>query len=124
MKHLEHFFIAIKECNSIDCGGVIKDFVDKYRSVFCAEFWKEHPNISLLRDGFYYLNTTPFEDEDNEAAIEFVCGCNYFILMTFSRFTIDCRPPAKSKQLHQRYPWLSILLNGPMKNLYLLFYGL
>ena len=36
----------------------------------------------LLQDDFYYLNTTPLEDEEKEAAIEFVCACNYLILMT------------------------------------------
>ena len=32
--------------------------------------------------------------------------------MTFFRFSIDCRPPAKSKQLHQHYLFLGIVLNG------------
>ena len=37
-------------------------------------------------DGFYYLKTTPFEDEDYGAVIEFICSCNWFILMT------ECAP--------------------------------
>ena len=52
MKYLKHFWILINNSNSIDGGGIIKDFVDNYRSSFCSEFRKEHPNVLLLRDGF------------------------------------------------------------------------
>ena len=89
MKHVKHFFISINNCNSIDSGGVIKDFVDDYRSSFCSEFSKEHPNILLLRDSFFYLNASPFEDEELDAAIEFVCACNYFILMSACAFIVS-----------------------------------
>ena len=114
MSHLKYFYIVIKDCYIIDSGGVIKDFLENYRSAFCSEFHKEHPNVISLREGFYYLTTTPLEDDEKQIAIDFVCGCNWFVLMTgcaprllhpVTLFMMLCSEPNIEKDFTNAYPF-------------------